>query len=274
MTVGTGTPGPMLEVSHLTKRFDRPDGKSGSLTVLDDVSLSIHRGEFVSLIGASGCGKTTFLRTMSGLLPYDEGRITLRGQDVVGIPERVGFVFQEPALLPWRTIAQNIAFPLNASRKSNRADAGTLVKRQLDLAGLGAFAAYLPGQLSGGMQQRVGLARALVAEPDVLFMDEPLSALDSFTRRALQEDVSNMIERAGATTVLVTHDIDEAIFMSDRVLVLRSNPGQIIANVAVPLARPRRHEAQIDDPVAAELRHELLRELLDATPGLFDRVSR
>ena len=262
----------MLEVQHLTKRFVRPDG-SGTLTVLSDVSLQMGRGEFVSLIGPSGCGKTTFLRVMSGLLPYDEGRVTLRSEVVAGVPSGVGFVFQEPALLPWRTVTENIAFALDAGRKNRRAAVYDLVAAQLEITGLRQFAHYLPGQLSGGMQQRVGLARALVGRPDVLFMDEPLSALDSFTRSALQEDVSSIVQQSGATTVLVTHDIDEAIFMSDRVVVLRANPGEIVADLVIPLARPRSHEAQVDDPMAVDIRRAVVHELLKASPELFARSS-
>ena len=266
-------PATMLDVQHLSKRFARPDG-TGVLTALADVSLQIGRGEFVSLIGPSGCGKTTFLRVMSGLLPYDDGYVTLLGEPVVGVPIGVGFVFQEPALLPWRTVTENIAFALDASRRDTRATTADLVAAQLEITGLSQFARYLPGQLSGGMQQRVGLARALVGQPDVLFMDEPLSALDSFTRSALQEEISAIVAQSGATTILVTHDIDEALFMSDRVVVMRANPGEIAADLAVPLARPRSHAGLVDDPVAIELRRDIVRELLKASPELFVRSGR
>ena len=184
-------------------------------------------------------------------------------------------MFQEPALLPWRSVADNIEFALTAglSRRARARVDRDLVRNQLELTGLSAFADYYPTQISGGMQQRAGLARALVGSPDVLFMDEPLSSLDSFTRTALQADLGGIIETAGTTTVLVTHDVDEAIFMSDRVVVMKANPGAIAAIVDIPLDRPRSHEQLFKDPLYAELRAELMRVLLEVSPHIFRTSS-
>ncbi|MCU1489489.1 MAG: transporter related [Acidimicrobiaceae bacterium] len=263
--------GPLLEVSHVTKRFPRPEGP-GLLTVLEDINLSLAPGEFVSLIGPSGCGKTTLIRLMSGLMGCDDGWIALRNERFESVPKGVGFVFQEPALLPWCTVSENIAFALTASADAGKRRPGVddLVNKQLELTSLTPFASYYPTQISGGMQQRVGLARALVGSPDVLFMDEPLSALDAFTRTALQADLGRIIEAAATTTVLVTHDIDEAIFMSDRVVVMKANPGEIAQIVDVPLARPRSHEALLDDADYVALRTELMRILLKVSPHIFN----
>jgi ABC-type nitrate/sulfonate/bicarbonate transport system ATPase subunit len=248
----------IISVRNGGKSFSRPKDH-GLLRVLQGVDIDVRAGEFVSLIGASGSGKTTLLRMMSGLLPCSEGSISLRGEVVQGVPERIGFVFQEPALLPWRSIRDNVAFSLLARGMNSKTIKG-LVDRQLELTGLSGFAAYLPRQISGGMQQRAGLARALVGEPDVLFMDEPLSALDAFTRKWLQEEVSRIIEAAGTTTVMVTHDIDEALFMSDRVVVLGSPSAasSVRGVLEVPLERPRLQANFIGDQRVAPLRDEVL----------------
>lgn len=250
-----------IELRNVSKRFARPGKSAQPLTVLSDVSLAIPEGTFVSLIGASGCGKTTMLRMMSGLVPYDEGSIQINGQLVRGIPPSIGFVFQEPALLPWRTVRQNVAFALQQHPMSRR-ELEDRVSEKLLLANLQDFGDYYPRMLSGGMQQRVGLARALVGDPDVLFMDEPLSALDAFTRRRLQQDIADIIASASATTVLVTHDVDEAIFFSDRIIVMGTPPASIREVVDVPLPRPRRHVDLLQNPVVAEIRDHVLGTVL------------
>ena len=250
-----------IELRNVSKRFARPGKSAQPLTVLSDVSLAIPEGTFVSLIGASGCGKTTMLRMMSGLVPYDEGSIQINGELVRGIPPSIGFVFQEPALLPWRTVRQNVAFALQ-QHPMGRRELEDRVSEKLRLANLQDFGEYYPRMLSGGMQQRVGLARALVGDPDVLFMDEPLSALDAFTRRRLQQDIADIIEAASATTVLVTHDVDEAIFFSDRIIVMGTPPASIREVVDVPLPRPRRHVDLLQNPVVAEIRDHVLGTVL------------
>lgn len=256
-----GGPRAQIELRNVAKRYRRPDRSLEPLTVLSNVSLDVAEGEFVSLIGASGCGKTTLLRAMSGLVRYDEGTIHLNGQLVRGVPPSIGFVFQEPALLPWRTVRDNLVFALKEQHLPlPEIEARVAVK--LELTNLREFASYYPHMLSGGMQQRVGLARALVGDPDVLFMDEPLSALDAFTRRRLQQDIGDIISSIGATTVLVTHDVDEAIFFSDRIVVMGTVPGSIREVIDVPLPRPRRHADLLGDLAVAGLRDHILEIIL------------
>lgn len=246
-----------IELRNVAKRYRRPDRSLEPLTVLANVSLDVADGAFVTLIGASGCGKTTLLRAMSGLVRYDEGSIHLNGQLVRGVPPSIGFVFQEPALLPWRTVRDNLVFALKELRLPPP-EIDARVAAKLELTNLREFASYYPHMLSGGMQQRVGLARALVGDPDVLFMDEPLSALDAFTRRRLQQEIADIISSTRATTVLVTHDVDEAIFFSDRVVVMGAAPGSIREVIEVPLPRPRRHADLLGNLAVAGLRDHIL----------------
>ena len=246
-----------IDVREVSKHFPRPVKTGGNFTVLSNVSLSVPEGEFVSLIGTSGCGKTTLLRIMAGLLPCDQGKIYLNGELVRGVPPSIGFVFQEPALLPWRTVHDNLAFALKPKRLP-REEVELRIDESLNLTGLREFARYYPHMLSGGMQQRVGLARALVGNPDVLFMDEPLSALDALTRRHLQEDIAAILGHRRVTTVLVTHDVDEAIFFSDRVIIMGTAPASIREMVEVPLPRPRRHSDLLDSAQVAQLRDHVL----------------
>lgn len=253
---------PRIEVRHASKFFQRPGKSSETFTALHDVSLTVTTGEFVSLIGASGCGKTTLLRMMSGLVHCDAGEIQVNGRQVNGVPPSIGFVFQHPALLPWLTLRDNLMFALHPLRIS-KAAAEQAITEKLELTNLREFARYYPQMLSGGMQQRVGLARALVGNPDVLFMDEPLSALDAFTRRQLQQDIAGIIEASQATTVLVTHEVDEAIFFSDRIIVMATGPGRIREVVDVPLPRPRKHTDLLGNPVVAALRDHVLGLVLD-----------
>ncbi len=249
-----------IELRRVSKRYARPGRSKEPLTVISEVSLAIHAGEFVSLIGASGCGKTTMLRMMSGLVPYDEGTIHLNGRLVRGVPPSIGFVFQEPALLPWRTVRENVGYAMQ--RQLAREELRAAVDEKLWMANLQDFADYYPRMLSGGMQQRVGLARALVGNPDVLFMDEPLSALDAFTRRRLQQDIADILGAASATTILVTHDVDEAIFFSDRIVVMGTPPASIREIVDVPLPRPRRHVDLLNNAVVSEIRDHVLGTVL------------
>jgi ABC-type nitrate/sulfonate/bicarbonate transport system ATPase subunit len=250
-----------IEVEHVSKVYERPDRRGESFTAVSDVNLEVREGEFISLVGASGCGKTTLLRMMSGLTAAEEGTIRINGRVVDGVPPSIGFVFQEPALLPWRTVRENLAFALKHKRLS-RTQLDSAINDKLALTNLQDFADFLPHTLSGGMQQRAGLARALAIDPDVLFMDEPLSALDAFSRRRLQQEIAAIIESTGTTTVLVTHDVDEAVFFSDRIVVMGTSPGSVREIVEVPLAKPRTHADLLGDPDVAELRDRVLKLIL------------
>lgn len=246
-----------IRISNVSKSFVRPGRRAQAFTALTGVNLEIQEGEFVSLIGASGCGKTTLLRMIAGLIPTSTGEIAIKGRRVDGVPERIGFVFQEPALLPWRSVRDNLAFALQ--RKGLSPDQVKIaIADKLALTNLQDFAGYYPQALSGGMQQRAGLARALVGDPDVLLMDEPLSALDAFTRRRLQEEIADIIAAIGATTVLVTHDVDEAVFFSDRIVVMGTSPGSVREVVNVPLDRPRHHADLVGNADVAKIRDHVL----------------
>lgn len=250
-----------IEVEHVSKVYERPDRRGESFTAVSDVNLEVREGEFISLVGASGCGKTTLLRMMSGLTAAEEGTIRINGRVVDGVPPSIGFVFQEPALLPWRTVRENLTFALKHKRLS-RTQLDSAINDKLALTNLQDFADFLPHTLSGGMQQRAGLARALAIDPDVLFMDEPLSALDAFSRRRLQQEIAAIIESTGTTTVLVTHDVDEAVFFSDRIVVMGTSPGSVREIVEVQLAKPRTHADLLGDPDVAELRDRVLKLIL------------
>lgn len=249
---------PVIEVRNVGKHFST---RRRSLNVvLSGVALDVQPGEFVCIVGASGCGKTTLLRMIGGLAPYTEGEILVRGQPVRGVPPRIGFVFQNSALLPWRTIRENVRVGLNESRRDmSSAEARQRVDEKLELVGLTDYSDYLPAQVSGGMQQRAGLARAIVGEPDVLLMDEPFGAVDAFTRMRLQDELAAIVARTSATTVFVTHDVDEAVFLSDRVAVMGVNPGRITEVVEIDLPKPRLHRTELLGNVrAAELRDRIL----------------
>jgi NitT/TauT family transport system ATP-binding protein len=229
---------PMIEISGVGKAFAQRKGSAN--VVLKDVHLTIRRGEFVSLVGQSGCGKTTLLRMIAGLAPYDEGEVKVAGKLVTGVPPRIGFVFQNAALLPWRTVRQNVMYGLNETRRTmSKEMREEKVQHQLELTGLAHAGDYLPRQLSGGMQQRCGLARALVSDPDVLLMDEPFGAVDALTRIRLQEELQSIVARTSATVVFVTHDVEEAVFLADRVACMTTGPGTINEVVTIDLPRPR-----------------------------------
>jgi ABC-type nitrate/sulfonate/bicarbonate transport system ATPase subunit len=224
------------------KRFPAADGSAGAGTLaLDGVDLTVRAGEFVSFVGPSGCGKSTLLRIVSGLAAADTGGVLVNGSPVNGPGTRVGFVFQDPNLFPWLTVRQNIAFgpSLRASRREWAAETDDLIHR----VGLDGFADALPHHLSGGMAQRVALARALVNHPAVLLLDEPLGALDAFTRMAMQDEILHLVRRRGTTVLLVTHDIDEALHMSDRVVIFTPRPGRVQEEVRLGSGFPRARNA-------------------------------
>ena len=220
-----------LAIRDLTKTF-------GELTVLEDIQLDVAAGEFVSLVGPSGCGKTTLLRIVAGLEAADRGEIRIDGRRVTRPGIDRGFVFQADALLPWRRVLGNalIGLEVNGTRG---AEARSRTQSLLRLVGLSGFEAYYPRQLSGGMRQRVNLARALAVDPEVLLMDEPFSALDAQTREIMQTELTRIWSSGSKTVLFITHQIDEAVYLSDRVVVLSRRPGRISEIVPVALPRPR-----------------------------------
>jgi NitT/TauT family transport system ATP-binding protein len=232
-------PPPKIDVRHVSKTFHRWRGKVDSPVVaLRDVSLQVSAGEFVCLVGPSGCGKTTLLRLMHGLLEPDTGEVVIDGTPNLAPGPHAGFVFQSFRLLPWRTVADNVEFPLqiqgmSASVRASRAH------EYLRLVGLEDFAHSYPHELSGGMQQRVGLARALALEPQILLMDEPFAALDAQTREFMQLELGRIWEQLGVAVVFVTHSLDEALFLADRIVLMGPRPGTVEEVLPVALARPR-----------------------------------
>jgi NitT/TauT family transport system ATP-binding protein len=249
--------GASLDVEGVSHAFDI-DG--AVLPVLDDVSFGVKPGEFVALLGPSGCGKSTLLRLVAGLEPPRAGTLREDGDLITGpFPSRV-VVFQDPTLFPWRTVWHNVALGPEAQgvlkSQRHRVDAA------IDLVGLSAFRNAYPHQLSGGMAQRVALARALVNDPRILILDEPLGKLYSLTRITMQSEIASLWQRSGFTTLLVTHDVEEAVFLANRIIVFSDRPARIKADIAVDRPYPRHR----GDPKLVELRHEILGLLgLDAT---------
>ena len=224
-----------LRVQNVRKAYSL---ENASLPVLDDISLDVAQGEFVSIVGASGCGKSTLLRLIAGLESGYDGAIVYQGERVVAPELTRGIVFQEHRLLPWLTVEQNVALAFSATDVST-AERRTRVAEQIATVGLGGFEKAYPHQISGGMSQRVAIARALVVRPQLLLLDEPFGALDALTRLKLQQELQRLWERDGLTTILVTHDVEEAVFLGDRIVVMTSRPGRVRRIVPVPLPRPR-----------------------------------
>jgi NitT/TauT family transport system ATP-binding protein len=227
-------------VEGVTKTFNA--GRSDEVTALSDVDLTVGDGEFVSLIGPSGCGKSTLLRLIADLIPPTAGALSVAGEpaSVARRRQAYGIAFQQAGLFEWRTVQRNVELPLEL-RGMSRADRKSRAREMLDLVGLGDFTGHYPGQLSGGMQQRVAIARALAVSPPLLLMDEPFGALDEMTRERLQAELLSIRAETGAAVVFVTHSISEAVFLSDKVVVMSPRPGRITATIDVSL--PGRDEA-------------------------------
>jgi NitT/TauT family transport system ATP-binding protein len=216
------------------------------VTAVTDVSLEIHTGEFVSIVGPSGCGKTTLLNMVAGFIPPSEGEILLGGRYVKGPGPDRGVVFQNFALFPWKTVLDNVAFGLKM-RGLPREERQGIAREYVALVGLTSAEGRYPNELSGGMQQRVGVARALANNPDLLLMDEPFASVDAQTRMTLQEELTRIWEARHPTILFVTHDVDEAVFLSDRVIVLSKSPGTVRAEISIALPRPRSWSRMVED---------------------------
>jgi NitT/TauT family transport system ATP-binding protein len=212
----------------------------GALTpALAGLDLTVGDGEFVSIVGPSGCGKSTLLGCVAGIVPYDTGTLLLDGQPILGPGTDRATVFQDPSLLPWRTVLDNIAYGLAIQRRGTSAERAAIARDLVALVGLAGFERHYPGELSGGMRQRVNLARALAVDPDILLLDEPFAALDAQTREQLQVELARIRADRRRTVLFVTHDIEEAIFLADRVVALTGRPGTVRATLTVDLPQPR-----------------------------------
>lgn len=225
-----------LQIEHVGKQFPLPNNE-GFLDVLKDIDFNVNKGDFICIAGGSGCGKSTLLRLISGLETPDTGAILHNGTPIKKPSVNIGFVFQENRLLPWLTVEKNVMFGIsgNYSKKQKK----NLAEQYLELVGLQEYRSLLPDQLSGGMKQRVNIARTLINNPDILLLDEPFSALDAFTRMKLQEELIQIWEKNHTTMILVTHDIEEAVYLGNQVIVMSAKPG-IIKNIhKIQLPRPR-----------------------------------
>ena len=231
-----------LKLKDVSKSFSRVDSAEVTNAVTD-VNMSMYNGEFVSLVGTSGCGKSTILRMIAGLIAPTAGELTINGNKIIAPGPDVGMVFQKPTLFPWLTVEDNVAFSLKmqGKLKENTEDVHRLIK----VIGLEKFKKDYPGQLSGGMAQRVALARAMISKPKILLMDEPLGALDAFTRMNMQNEILDMWHMNKQLVVMVTHDIDEAIHMSSRILVMEAHPGRIREEIKIDMDYPRNRSCSI-----------------------------
>jgi ABC-type nitrate/sulfonate/bicarbonate transport system ATPase subunit len=245
--------GDVLAVEAVTKRFTVGDGEIEALAHID---LTVAPGQFVCLIGASGCGKSTLLRVIAGFEPPTTGRVSVRGTPITRPGRDRGMVFQDYALFPWMTARDNIAFGPR-QRGLARHEIEAIAGDYLRLVGLERFAARYPSQLSGGMKQRVAIARVLANDPDILLMDEPFGALDALTREQLQRELLQIWARTGVTIVFVTHSVEEAVLLGDRVLVMSAGPGQIDCDMTIDLPRPR----EVSSPEFNAVRRDLARRL-------------
>ncbi|VVE14796.1 Taurine import ATP-binding protein TauB [Pandoraea pneumonica] len=235
----------MLEIKSIVKKYKR---KGHVFHALGPVDLTIKQGEFITILGPSGCGKTTLLHILGGFDQATSGGIQVNGRPIDGPTRKVGMVFQEATLFPWKTVLQNIAWPIEQTGAS-KGEALEAATEYLDKVGLHRFGKAYPSELSGGMRQRAALARTLAMKPEVLLMDEPFGALDAQTREEMQEELTRVWQTSGLTVVFITHDIPEAIFLGDRVVVLGGKPGTVIEDCRIELPRPRNAETKMDPKV-------------------------
>jgi ABC-type nitrate/sulfonate/bicarbonate transport system ATPase subunit len=254
----------LVEIQGVSKSFHKTvKDITTEVKALADVNLSIRENEFVSIIGPSGCGKTTLLKMIDGLIPYDSGKIVIDGKQVTGPGPDRAVVFQAFALLPWRTVLANVEFSLEL-RRLPKEDRAKTARDYLKRVGLGDFENHYPHELSGGMQQRAGLARALAVNPSILLMDEPFGAVDAQTRQLLQEELLELWQRERKTVIFITHSMDEAVYLSDRVVVMTPRPGKVAEILDVPLPRPRVSEEVRRDAKFVDLTNYIWESLKNA----------
>ena len=256
-----------VQLAAVSKTYHRP--KQAPLNVLDQVSLDIQAGEFVSIVGSSGCGKSTLLRLLVGLESAFEGQITIDGEPIRGTSLERGIVFQDHRLFPWLTVKENVRIALQ-NRPLTRAEQDQLIEEHLELVGLTTFIDAYPHQLSGGMSQRVAIARSLVNRPRILLLDEPFGALDALTRANLQQELQRIWQSEKITMILVTHDVEEAVFLGDRIVVMQPNPGRVKRIVSVDVPHPRvRHDyrlAKIQADILQDFSQKPVDQLLTPSP--------
>ncbi|HEV7335278.1 MULTISPECIES: ABC transporter ATP-binding protein [Bosea] len=266
-----------LVLDDVTMRFQT---REGTITAVDRVSLSIERGEFVSIIGPSGCGKSTLFNILGGLVSGYDGTVSVAGETVSGPHPAIGMVFQEESTFPWRTVIDNVAFPLEVKGVA-KAQRYATARKFIDMVGLAGFEQRYPAELSGGMRQRVAIARTLVFEPKILLMDEPFAALDEQTRLLLGDKVLNIQQDLKQTTLLITHNITEAVQLSDRVVIMSFRPGKVKRIVDIRLPRPRRGDVVGSDAFGRyvaeiwnDLREEASRGMAESEKGALGRAGR
>ncbi|PQZ51223.1 MULTISPECIES: ABC transporter ATP-binding protein [unclassified Microbacterium] len=247
---------PLISVTGLSVSYDvARTGKK--LIAIENVDLDVFEGEFITVLGPSGCGKTTFMNVIAGLVAPSTGSVLVDGKQVNGPGPDRAVVFQDYALLPWRTVFDNVKFGLEMQKGLRTADWRAKVQEAIDMVGLKGFESSYPRELSGGMQQRVGLARAFVAEPRILLMDEPLGAVDALTREVMRDEIEKLIEATGKTVLFITHSIEEAILLGDRIVVFKSHPGAIKEIITTGIPRPRSERSVQHDSRFLELRDHL-----------------
>ena len=246
-----------IEINSVSLQYST---QARSLTVLKDVSLSVEKGELVVLLGPSGCGKSTILNLLAGFIQPDQGEILYQGEPVRKPGPERGMIFQQPNLFPWLTVLDNVTFGLRLTRYNSQ-QVKQKAEEWLDKVGLNGFAQHYPWQLSGGMKQRVALARAWVAQPEVLLLDEPFGALDAQTRLMMQELLRDAWLDTETTLLFVTHDVDEAIFLADRVLIMSARPGEIVSDIRLPFGRQRDIETLAETEEYRRIRHQILHQV-------------
>jgi NitT/TauT family transport system ATP-binding protein len=249
----------MIRVKALSKEFATVDNGNAAVLALSDIDFEVRNNEFVTVIGPSGCGKTTLLRIIAGLIPYQQGEVSIDSRPVTGPGPERAVVFQNFALMPWADVLGNVTFGLEV-RGVAKGESEARARELIKLVGLEGFERRLPKELSGGMQQRVGLARALAVNPQILLMDEPFGALDEQTRRLLQEQLLQLWERERKTVVFITHSMEEAVMLGDRVMLMTPRPGKVKEMIEVPLKRPRLRDVE-KSPAFVEIKEYLWENL-------------